>query len=679
MVATSVNIERAPAEGASSKSSLQSPPGGFVRFLLGEAWRGMRRCFQPAGLFLVILGPDGVGKSTLVSQLTQACGPCFRRQRVFHWRPKVIPARTGPGAPTTDPHGRLPRGKLASVAVLCLFFLDFWLGYLFVILPLLTRSGLVLFDRYFPDLLIDPLRYRYGGPMWLPKFLSRLVPRPDLVFVLTETQSEAILSRKREVVLEEVHRQQEGYRQLAEQIGKARLIKTDQGIERTAREASRFVVECMVQRSERYGSGGFAAPRRAAKPKDANLPQANPANNLLRNAIQQLVGRGKLVAEPSGSELQGDDLAASVVVSLNPSKRLGRDLTRQGYTRARRFAVMPSPGSPRWLFPLGNSRATREALRIYVPFAPVARTLKGLLKVLAAAHCQDFAPHKLLVSSRGSLAIESLVQEVTGEERAVFALSLGTEARFRKLTVQVMRPEGEILGYIKLPLTDAATERVRHEAEVLERLWTFPDLRGHIPRVLHAGDGENGYILFQTAGPSHPGPTRFHDLHEDFLQKLRGIHQQQKAGGALVNEVAARWQEAEPKVDAAWRALGHAALARAGKELECVPIPCGVSHGDFAPWNTRLGDGRLWAFDWESASWELPVWWDVFHFKTQVAALLRRHNDVRVSSDGASVERAAFLLYLLDSAGQLFAEESPTLGAGLEFRRQLLAQQLGGY
>jgi hypothetical protein len=108
-------------------------------------------------------------------------------------------------------------------------------------------------------------------------------------------------------------------------------------------------------------------------------------------------------------------------------------------------------------------------------------------------------------------------------------------------------------------------------------------------------------------------------------------------------------------------------------------VPCGVAHGDFAPWNTRVGDGRLYVFDWESASWEAPTLWDIFHFKTQVAALLNKKNDMHISGDPRSGERASFLLYLLSSACELFGEESPAQGNGLEYRRQLLAKRLGGY
>jgi thymidylate kinase len=239
-------------------TSLLRHPLGLVRFLFGEVLRGMRRCLQPTGLFVVVLGPDGAGKSTLVGRLMQAFGPCFRRHRIFHWRPMVIAPQKETGVPLTNPHAKPPRGTLGSVAALFLFFLDYWLGYLLVLRPFLTCSGLILFDRYFPDLLVDPLRYRYGGPMWLPKFLCRLVPRPDLLFLVLDAEDKVILSRKREIVLEELRQQRAGYRQFTEHEGKARMIKTDQGIGWTVGEASRFIVEHLARRFERRLSGWLA-------------------------------------------------------------------------------------------------------------------------------------------------------------------------------------------------------------------------------------------------------------------------------------------------------------------------------------------------------------------------------------------------------------------------------------
>jgi hypothetical protein len=298
---------------------------------------------------------------------------------------------------------------------------------------------------------------------------------------------------------------------------------------------------------------------------------------------------------------------------------------------------------------------------------------------MVAARCLGFAPHRVLVASRGPFPLEGLVREVTGECRPAFALSLGTPHRFRKLTIQVMRPSGEILGYIKLPLTEAAVERVRHEAETLNHLWSFPALRSHIPRVLYSGEWGDGAILFQSGGPSRPGPVVFNSQCEEFLRLLWGIQKAEKPGQVLWKEVAARWRKTEPSLESGWRALGQAALAKANRELDGVMVPCGVAHGDFAPWNTRAGDGRLYIFDWESASREAPNLWDIFHFKTHVAALLNKKNKLHISSDRRLGERGSFLLYLLNSACELFGEEGPPPRISLEYRRQLLARQLEEY
>jgi hypothetical protein len=120
---------------------------------------------------------------------------------------------------------------------------------------------LVIFDRYFQDLLIDPRRYRYGGPMWLAKFLSRFVPRPELLMLVLDAEDKVILSRKREVALEELRRQRAAYRQFAAQEGNAYLLKTNQGIGPTVGEASRLIVEHLARRFERRHSAWLAPLR----------------------------------------------------------------------------------------------------------------------------------------------------------------------------------------------------------------------------------------------------------------------------------------------------------------------------------------------------------------------------------------------------------------------------------
>ncbi len=248
-------------------------PLNLVHNLLGDALRRLRRWCQPTGLLIVVLGPDGVGKTTTLTQLIEQCGPTFRRHRVFHWRPGVLGKMGESCGPPTVPHEDPPRGTLWSIAYMLGFFLDYWLGYGLVIRSLLARSTLVLFDRYFHDLLVDPLRYRYGGPVWLVRLLSRFVPPPDLVILVLDAPEEVILSRKREVPAQELRRQREGYRRLTISFARASLVKTDQGLERTVGEACHLLAEYLFERFQRRHASWLG---RGEPARNRNRPEWAP-------------------------------------------------------------------------------------------------------------------------------------------------------------------------------------------------------------------------------------------------------------------------------------------------------------------------------------------------------------------------------------------------------------------
>ena len=342
----------------------------------------------------------------------------------------------------------------------------------------------------------------------------------------------------------------------------------------------------------------------------------------------------------------------------------------QGDPMRYRFAVLPSRQEPRYLLPLGDSRTTLEGFRVYTPYALGARLRKGLLTQIVKTGWSGWAMHSLHVGE--PVELKALVTNVTGERNPAFAMSLATPGKYRKLTIQVMRTGGETLGYIKLGLTKPAGERVRHEAGVLEDLSA---LRPHVPRVLYAGEWQNSYMLFQSPLEGRPGPAELSSMHVEFLERLAAIRRVDKSGLQVVEEVGARWKEVTWRCDWRWQQLGKATLAAARRDLEKVRVPCGFWHGDFAPWNTRVRDGRLSVFDWESCEDGAPLGWDTFHFSVQVASLLKKRWRNKFDLAAAPGARGLFLLYLLASLGKSLDERAEA-NPGLEYRQQALMSEL---
>lgn len=172
------------------------------------------RVAHPTGRWIALMGPDGSGKSFAVNTIREQFASAFRDVRCFHLRPKLLRAVTRDGDPVTDPHGKAPRGFVASIAKVFYLLADYLFGYIVDIAPALIRTRLIVFDRYFYDLLVDTKRVRYGGPRWLLDLASHLLPRPDLV-ILLDAPPEVLWSRKQEVPFDEVVRQREAYLQLA--------------------------------------------------------------------------------------------------------------------------------------------------------------------------------------------------------------------------------------------------------------------------------------------------------------------------------------------------------------------------------------------------------------------------------------------------------------------------------
>jgi thymidylate kinase len=195
----------------------QKDYGGFqsrAKCLLIETFRKVLRICAPTGCCVAILGPDGSGKSSVIEQYLFALRPAFRHSASFHLRPRLLRGSAAGETVNTTPHGQMPRGVLASTVKLLFLWADYVLGYYFLVRPRLMRSTLVVFDRYYHDMLVDARRFRYGGPLWLAHLVAALIPMPDLMIFL-DAPANVLQTRKQEVAAVESARQVRAYRVIA--------------------------------------------------------------------------------------------------------------------------------------------------------------------------------------------------------------------------------------------------------------------------------------------------------------------------------------------------------------------------------------------------------------------------------------------------------------------------------
>ncbi len=244
-------------------------PKGLV-LPLWMAARLIDRVLHPTGLCVVIVGPDGAGKSSLAEALPAACTGLFHQHVHIHWRPGLFP-RPGAAAGSrtvdpTNPHGEPTHGPVLSLAILLYYWLDFLVGTLARILVPRVRTGLVVQERGWWDLAVDPRRYRLRVPPWLVRLLGVVLPKPDLLLLL-DAPSETLESRKQELPYEELQRQRDTWRRIDVGHTKKVVVDASQPFHEVVQVAREVVVSHLERRATRRLAAGWAGLPRQADPR----------------------------------------------------------------------------------------------------------------------------------------------------------------------------------------------------------------------------------------------------------------------------------------------------------------------------------------------------------------------------------------------------------------------------
>ncbi len=319
--------------------------------------------------FVVIAGPDGAGKSTVARALAVSIGSVYR----FHWRPALLPHHRGSqdgSSQAARPHARRPH----SVGVSALRVIYFAADYVVARLVWRVRppGELILVERGWWDMAVDPRRYRLTVPPWLTRALGRLTPQPDMLIVL-DAPADVLVRRKQELCLSELDRQRRAWLELTIPGAEKVVIdatKTPEQVVAAAREA---IVSYLERRTEARAMWGWAA-----------LPRRSSPRFWLPRGPRSVAAKGVTIYQP-----------------VTPQGRVGWELARLG----------ASIGGFR-LLPLGPAppREVRERLASILPprstYAVMRANHRG--RWVALILREDGRPHavaKVAVTPEGKVAL----------------------------------------------------------------------------------------------------------------------------------------------------------------------------------------------------------------------------------------------------------------------------------
>jgi len=204
----------------------------------------------------VIAGPDGAGKSTLSRGLADSITTPIR---IIHHRPGILPQRVTDEV--TDPRARPPYGRFLSLLKIAYVWSDYLIGWLLRVRPF-AKDGWVIIERGWPDILVDPLRYRIAGGLRLTRFLGRITPIADLCIVL-EAPVDVLLERKLELGAGELARQAREWRTMSRLADHTAYIDASRDVAHVLRDSFDAMARaCERLVDARSGPGWTSLPRR---------------------------------------------------------------------------------------------------------------------------------------------------------------------------------------------------------------------------------------------------------------------------------------------------------------------------------------------------------------------------------------------------------------------------------
>jgi thymidylate kinase len=160
-----------------------------------------------------------------------------------HLKPRMVAQLRGqPITIVYDPHAKPPRGAFLSLVKIAVWLVEEWYANLFQ----QKKSTLLICDRYYHDLLVDPMRYRFGAPLWTARLIGRLMPQPKL-WILLNAPAEILQARKQEVTPQETARQCIAYLAFVRKLHRHVVVDASQSLDKVIADVELAIGKALIE------------------------------------------------------------------------------------------------------------------------------------------------------------------------------------------------------------------------------------------------------------------------------------------------------------------------------------------------------------------------------------------------------------------------------------------------
>lgn len=206
------------------------------------------------------------------------------------------------------------------------------------------------------------------------------------------------------------------------------------------------------------------------------------------------------------------------------------------------------------------------------------------------------------------------------------AVQVGTPGPFQKASVLLLDRDGQTLGLAKVAMGARADAMVKRERLWLAWLASVESLQHRTPGLLARGrTGAGRQFLVTDLGPAERGAAQFGPAQQEFLTSLAHASVQHRPflGSKAHRRIHTGLRRLASRTSADVMTTLQSALRDCETAMGDGTGPMVVAHGDFTPWNTRLGAHGIYVFDWEYAWKEATPAHDPLHWLLLPQALRR--------------------------------------------------------